>query len=218
MTDPKRSLDAIFDADRAMRQAEAQLLASGKQGLIRTLVSAVAEAKELGARNPAEAGMRLERLADLCAQVPGPEMTDALIDIMDYDEPPVRIAAGEALLDVAYEYYAEVARGIERALDAGRRGLAMCELPHVLAEVGEPSAMSLMKRFLDTDEPEIIAATIEAFVTLDDPDAVPLIERFSDDERTVAFDEADDETGATLGELAQEAAAALGGDEFEDDD
>ena len=111
MTDPKRSLDAIFDADRAMRQAETQLLSSGKQGLVRVLTSAIAEAKELAARNPVEAGMRLERLADLCAQVPGPEMTDALIGILDHDEAPVRIAAGEALLDVAYEYYAEVPRG-----------------------------------------------------------------------------------------------------------
>ena len=138
-------------------------------------------------------------------------MTDALIDILDHDEAPVRIAAGEALLDVAYEYYAEVARGIERALTRNHRGLAMCELPHVLAEVGEPSAMGLMKRFLATNAPEIIAATIEAFVTLDDPEAIAAIEPFVDDQRTVAFDEADDETGATLGELAQEAIEALGG-------
>ncbi len=211
MTDPKRSLDAIFDADRAMRQAETQLLSSGKQGLVRVLTAAITEAKELSARNPTEGGMRLERLADLCAQVPGPEMTDALIDILDHDEAPVRIAAGEALLDVAYEYYAEVARGIERALTRNHRGLAMCELPHVLAEVGEPSAMGLMKRFLATNDPEIIAATIEAFVTLDDPEAIAAIEPFVDDQRTVAFDEADDETGATLGELAQEAIEALGG-------
>ena len=36
-------------------------------------------------------------------------------------------------------------------------------------------------------------------------------EPFVDDQRTVAFDEADDETGATLGELVQEAIEALGG-------
>ena len=64
-----------------------------------------------------------------------------------------------------------------------------------------------------TATPEIIASTIEAFVTLDDPDAISAIEPFVDDQRTVAFDEADDETGATLGELAQEAIEALGGGE-----
>ncbi len=210
MTDPKRYLDEMFAADRALRQAEDQLMASGKKGLIRLLSQAVSEAKELSQRSPAEGTMRLERLADLCAQVPGPEMTDALIEILDDDEAQVRVAAGEALLDVAYEYYAEVARGIERALDAGRRGPAMGELPHVLAEVGEPSAVSLLKRFLDTDDADIIAAAIEAFVTLDDPEAIDAIRPFANDTRTVVFDEADAETGATLGELATEALQALG--------
>jgi HEAT repeat protein len=138
--------------------------------------------------------------------------------MLDHDEAPVRIAAGEALLDVAYEYYAEVARGVERALGRGHRGLSMCELPHVIAEVGEPSALGLLRRFLETGDPEIIAATIEALVTLDDPAAVAAIEPFLDDERTVSFDEADDETGATLAELAQEAIEALGGPDEGDDE
>ena len=77
--------------------------------------------------------MRLERLADLCAQVPGPEMTDALIDIMDYGKPPVRIAAGEALLDVAYEYYAEVARW-SVATDELEPSLVADEVERLMAE------------------------------------------------------------------------------------
>ncbi|MEM6959144.1 MAG: hypothetical protein AAF645_25910, partial [Myxococcota bacterium] len=116
------SLNAVFEADRALRTAERSLLAGDKSALVKELAAAVTEAKGLG--DVVEASMRLERLADLCAQVPGPEMADALIAILDEDEPSVRFAAGEALLDVAYDYYAEVAHAIDRALDRGDSGPA----------------------------------------------------------------------------------------------
>ncbi|MBW2718938.1 MAG: hypothetical protein JRD94_10415, partial [Deltaproteobacteria bacterium] len=102
--------------------------------------------------------MRLERLADLCAQVPGPRMTDALIAILNDAEPRVRVAAGEALRDLGYERYAELARGIERALDRNADGVAMSELPWVLAEIAEPSALALIRRFLDHSSPDVAAA------------------------------------------------------------
>ena len=92
--------------------------------------------------------LRLERLADLCAQVEGPEMADALIAILDDDAPSVRVQAAEALVDVGFERYAEVARAIERALARGEHGPAMQELPWVLCEIAEPSARPLIARFL----------------------------------------------------------------------
>src|SRR5690349_19337299 len=133
-------LDAIYRADRTIREEESQLLGSGDAATLGDLLGeAVAEAREL--RDRREAAIRLERLSDLCAQVQGPKMVDALIDILDDDDPGVRVAAGEALLDVGYERYAEVARAIERALEKKRVGPAMCELPWILAEIGEPSAL-----------------------------------------------------------------------------
>ncbi|HJL28630.1 MAG TPA: hypothetical protein RMI62_06140, partial [Polyangiaceae bacterium LLY-WYZ-15_(1-7)] len=63
-------LETIFDADRRLREAEAALLQTPRKALATLLADAVDEAVALDDR--AEAEMRLERLADLCAQVPGP--------------------------------------------------------------------------------------------------------------------------------------------------
>ncbi len=157
-----------------------------------------------------EGSIRLERLADLCAQVPGPAMADALIAILNDDEPRVRVAAGEALRDVGYERYAEVARAIERAIDRGDSGLAMSELPWVLAEIAEPSALPLIRRFLDHQSADVVAAAIEALSQLGEPNAVEDIQRFVDDARTVVIEDFDDETKTTIGELAQDALRELG--------
>src|SRR5690349_7196022 len=114
MKDLAQSLNALFDAERALRAAETSLLQNEPKALSELLARAVAEAKKIDDGD--ERRLRLERLADLCAQVAGPAMTDALIAILDEPTQAVRVAAGEALADVGYERYAEVARGIERAL------------------------------------------------------------------------------------------------------
>jgi HEAT repeat protein len=205
-------LSRIFDADRAMREAENSLLKQKRSDeLVTVLASAATEALSMDDRR--EATMRLERLADLCAQVPGPEMTDALIAILNDDEPRVRVAAGEALRDVGFERYAEVARGIERALDRGDAGPAMSELPWVLAEIAEPSALPLIRRFLAHSDANVVAAAIESLSQLQEPDAVTDLRAFLDDNRVVTIEDFEDETKTTLGELAQEALAELGVDD-----
>ena len=202
-------LERIFEADRMLRSAERKLLRNlSAKPLITLLEEATMEALQMSERT--EATMRLERLADLCAQVPGPKMTDAMIAILNDPEPRVRVAAGEALTDVAYERYAEVARGIERALDAGLSGPAMSELPWILAEVAEPSALLLIRRFLAHPDPDVVAAAIESLVQLGDPSAIEDLAPFVDDRRLVIIDDFEEETRTTLGELAQDALALLG--------
>lgn len=202
-------LQRIFDADRALRKAESVLLRKkGSEELISLLERETDHALRMEDRK--EGTMRLERLADLCAQVPGPRMTDALISILNDGEPRVRVAAGEALRDLGYERYAEVARGIERALDRNESGLAMSELPWVLAEIAEPSALSLVRRFLDHPSSDVVAAAIEALAQLRDPEAVADIERFVADSRIVTIEDFEDETKTTLGELAKDALEILG--------
>ena len=204
-----KELDRIFDADRSMRKAEAMLLRKKRsEELVSLLADATSKALTLDDRT--EATMRLERLADLCAQVPGPRMTDALIAMLNDGEPRVRVAAGEALRDVGFERYAEVARGIERALERGEDGLAMSELPWVLAEIAEPSAVPLIRRFLHHASPDVIAAAIEAMAQLQDPAAVEDLRRFTGDARIVTIEDFEEETKTTLGELAAEALVALG--------
>jgi len=202
-------LQRIFDADRTLRKAEASLLRNKRSSdLVALLHRETLHAASLEDRP--EATMRLERLADLCAQVPGPEMTDALIMILDDGEPRVRVAAGDALRDVGFERYAEVARGVERALDRAHDGLCMSELPWVLAEIAEPSALPLIRRFLDHPNADVIAAAIEALSQLGDPDAARDLERFVEDPRTVIIEDFEDETKTTLGELAQDALQIFG--------
>ncbi len=202
-------LHRMFDADRALREAESVLLRKRSSAELVAILERETR-KALQMKDRAEAAMRLERLSDLCAQVPGPRMTDALIAILGYREPRVRVAAGEALRDVGYERYAEVARGIERALDAGKDDPAMCELPWILAEIGEPSALPLIRRFLEHPNPDVIAAAIEAAAQLQDPDAIEDLEPFLGDVRQVIIEDFEEETKTTLGELAAEALEMLG--------
>jgi HEAT repeat protein len=202
-------LHRMFDADRTLRKAESILLRNKTASeLVSLLERETRGALAMGDRP--EAVMRLERLADLCAQVPGPRMTDALIAILDDPEPRVRVAAGEALRDVGYERYAEVARGIERALDRKADGPAMSELPWILAEIAEPSALPLLRRFLRHDDPDVIAAAIEALAQLQEPGAIADLERFVGDPREVILEDFEYETKTTLGELAEDALRMLG--------
>jgi len=202
-------LHRIFDADRTLRRAESALLQKkSSEELIAMLERETKNALHMEDRE--EGTLRLERLTDLCAQVPGARMTDALIAILNDGEPRVRVAAGEALRDVGYERYAEVARGIERALEASAEGLAMSELPWVLAEIAEPSALSLIRRFLDQPSSDVIAAAIEALAQLGDVEAVPDLQRFVGDSRVVTIADFEHETKTTLGELAADALEMLG--------
>jgi HEAT repeat protein len=208
---PEQFLETIFRADRELRDAEAHLMETRDQNtLVDILWKATEAARKMQDRR--EGAVRLERLADLCAQVSGPRMTDALILILDDEDPAVRVAAGEALLDVGYERYAEVARGIERVLEKKHKGSSMAELPWVLAEIGEPSALGLIRRFLENEDAEVCASAIEALATLTDPGAIPALEALVDDEREVSIDDGESETTTTIGELAVEAIAELGGE------
>jgi HEAT repeat protein len=204
---PKDHLTAIFDADRALRTAEAQLVKADANALAELLAMAVDEAKAL--TDAAEAELRLVRLADLCAQVPGQPMVDALVRVLDEENPAVRVQAAEALVDVAYDRYVEVARSIERLLERGADGPAMRELPWVLAEVGEPSAAKLISRFLTQETPEIVASAIEALAQLQDPSAVPALRKLQDDAREVTMDDGHEEHTTSIGYLASEAVEAL---------
>lgn len=211
MTSHATTLSALFDADRALREHERTLLSADHAALRPLLSQAVAEAKELRDRH--EASLRLERLADLCSQVHGPEMVDALISILDDETPSVRVEAAEALVDVGFERYAELARGVERALGDSDGGPALQELPWVLVEIAEPSARQLIARFLKHAQVEVVASAVEALAELGDPAAVKDLRPLQDDPRPVELDEDDDDTVATLGDLVCETLAELEGGE-----
>jgi HEAT repeat protein len=201
-------LNQLFEADRAMRRAESQLFhTEDPEELARLFDKEVQEAIAMGATDESE--LRLLRLADLCAQLDDPRMADSLIAILNDERPHIRVAAGEALLDVAYDRYADVAHGVERALERSNTGLAMMELPWILAEVGEPSALPLIRRFLESPSAEVIGAAVEALASLGDPNAIPFLEPLKNDTRVVTMDEGEEEIAIPLGQLVREAIQEL---------
>jgi HEAT repeat protein len=210
MADPRALLESLFDADRALRAAEDAFLESGEnQRLAATLSAAVAEATAL--TDEEEQELRLMRLADLCAQVQGPETVDALLSILDHEEPAVRNEAGECLIHVAFERFKEVALGVERLLDRGHDGGSMEELPFVLTEVRDPDPLPLVVRFLAHPRAEVVASAIEAIASFGEPTAVRHLTKLTKDTREVILPELDD-AKATIGDLAADAIAELEGD------
>jgi len=204
---PSEALERMFTADRQALEAEEELLSAPTDELSAMLSKSVEEA--IDHEDEDESELRLLRLADLCAQVPGPEMADALITILDHPEPAVRTEAGESLLDVAYERFKEVARAVERALDRDHEGLSMQELPFVLTEIRDPDPIPLVARFLTHANPIVVAAAIEAMAAYGDPQAAKHLEPLLEDERIATLEDVDD--GPTMiGELAAAALEELG--------
>ena len=204
------ALDRIFNADRLALEAEEELLETPAGQLAGFLSEAVSEAVALS--DPDESELRLLRLADLCGQVPGPEMVDALLLILDHREASVRTEAGEALLDVAFKRFKEVARGIERALARQHDGQSMQELPFILTEIRDPDPVPLVARFLQHGSGAVVAAAIEALAGFGDPSAAPHLKALLDDTREATLEDVD-EGPTVIGDLAADALEELGVDE-----
>jgi HEAT repeat protein len=200
----REQLEKLFEADCKVREAEASLLADAGGDELETALERAAD-HAAGLAEGADGTARLVRLADLCAQVQGPRMADTLIRILNHEDPQVRVAAGEALRDFAYDRYAEVGRAIERAFASDLRGPALAEVPWILAEIAEPSAVPLIARCLKHQDAEVVASGIEALAEIGDPEAIALLKPLAKDKRVVDLDEGDASFSTTIGELAQEA-------------
>jgi HEAT repeat protein len=202
-------LDALFDAERRARELHAELVDAPHAELVPELSEAARTA--LTAGDDEDAAVRLVRIALLLGDLEGDTVVDLLIDILGSEAPEARIAAGEALEALAFERFKEVALGIERAVTRLPKGSpALTELPFLLAEVGEPGCVKLIGQFLKHDDPEAVAAAIEALAELGDPSAAPLLAPLERDARQVQLDDEDGEADrVAIGELAHEARELL---------
>jgi HEAT repeat protein len=209
--DPAITLKALFDAERAVRETQDELVAADPAVLIPILERATREALELDELDEDESSLRLVRLAALLGELQGDRAVDLLIDILGCDEPDARRAAGEALSSLAWDRFKEVALGVERALERLPEGNpALAELPYLLAELPEPGAVKLIGRFLAHRDPDAVAAAVEALVETGDRAALPLLDPLSADTRKVQLeDEGGTQGQATIAELVAEARALL---------
>jgi HEAT repeat protein len=212
------TLGKLFDAERAVRRLHDELTGAPADQLLDVLSDAIgAAARE---KDEDEASLRLVRIASLLGEQEGPRAVDALIDVLASEHPEARRAAGEELEGLAYDRFKEVAQGTERALTRLPVGSpALPELPYILAEVPEPGVTKLLERFLRHQDPDAVAAGIEALVEIGDPAHAPLIEPLVGDKRTVelAEDGADAASEVTLGELAEEALSLLSPDDEDEE-
>lgn len=204
---PDKLLEHIFEADRSAEAAEATLLQTPPVQLVELICQATASALSLD--EPLERTRQLRRLADLSAQIPGPEMIENLVAILDSEDATSRLNAGEALLDLAYERYAEFARTVKRLVEQAHQGPSMSELPFIVAEVAEPSAVSLISAFLQLNDADAVAAAIEALVVVGDPSAQSLLKPLLNDSRTVTLHDEQETLTVSLADLAAEAMGAL---------
>lgn len=213
-----RSLNQLFDAERAVRRLHDELAEQPENELLEGLLEALPPALQHADED--EAALRLVRIASLLGELSGPRVVDALIDVMGSEHPEARRAAGEELEELAYERFKEVASGIERAIKRLPVGSpALPELPYLLSEIPEPGAVKLVGQFLSHPDADAVAAAIEALVEMGDPATMKLMQPLMGDQRTVELADEGGETMSevTIGELAAEAVEMLsdiaGGDD-----
>jgi hypothetical protein len=202
-------IEDLFAAERTVRELHGRIAGGKVADQLAALEVATAEALKVDDED--ESSVRLVRLADLLGELEGPKSADLLIDILGTDSLEARRAAGEALEDVAFDRFKELALAVERALDRLPHGhAALTELPFLLSEVPEPGVRRLLGRFLAHKDPEAVAATIEAIVDHGDVGAADLLLPLEKDERTVDMeDEEGDEGTVRIGDLAIEARTLL---------
>jgi hypothetical protein len=194
-------LAKLFEAERSVRALHTELAREDPKALLDTVAPAAREA--LALKDPAESNLRLVRIAELLADVPGEASADLLVDILGSDEGEARLSAGEALEERGYSRFKELALAVERAFDRlPKDSVALEELPYLLAEIPEPGVTKLLARFLSLTSAEAVSAAIEALVEVGDPSAVKLLEPIQKDARTVSVA---GESSITIGELAREA-------------
>jgi len=198
-------LKKLFEAERAVRALHGELVREDPATLLAAVAPAAREA--LAMKDDAEATVRLVRIAELLAEVPGDEAADLLVDILGTEHGEARLSAGEALEERGYSRFKELALAVERALARlPKDSVALEELPYLLAEIPEPGVTKLLGRFLELDSAEAVSAAIEGLVEVGDAAGAKLLEPLVKDPRTVSV--AGDAT-ITVGELAREATDLL---------
>jgi HEAT repeat protein len=208
MNDLSARLDELFSAERSVRRLHDDLAKQPVEALLGALEAAVKTAQK--SSDPAEVSLRLVRIGELLGEVGGPRAIDLLLDLMGASEPEARVVAGEALEELAYSRFKEVALGVERALGRlPKDSPALCEIPYMLAEIPEGGTVVLLRKFLALAEPEPVAAAVEALVEVGDPEAIPALRALANDKRTVSMESMTEEGSLTIGELAAEAVALL---------
>ena len=201
----KDVLTQLFDAEQRVRQHHAELAGAAPTELLPLLRDVV---RGGGGDDEDVAAARLSRVAAILGDLEGPEVVDLLVDIVDGPSSEARVVAAEALVELGFDRFKEVALGVERAFDRLSAGsLALQELPFVMAEIGEPGGVRVVSKLLSHADAEAVACAIEALSEMGDPAAIPALAKLEKDTRMVEIDE--DSERVSIGDLALEARSML---------
>ncbi len=205
-------LQALYAAERKSQAIHDQLADRGRDAVMGPLRAAIAEARALCETEDEEdeGAMRLICLSRLLGEFEGPEVADALIDVLDSASPEARREAGEQLKSLAYDRFKEVALATERALERlGEGAAALVELPFLLLEIPEGGVVKLLTKFLAHADADAVAAAIVALSDIGDPSVIGALEALRDDPRISAVGDEAEEIEESIGDLALAAIEVL---------
>ncbi|MBL8680523.1 MAG: hypothetical protein JNK05_15205 [Myxococcales bacterium] len=211
MGNESKHLSELIEANRRLFRARDAFFSSG-DNKARSKALAAEVDRALAGEPSVDAGMRLILLADLLVEIPGNESVQALLRILGHEDPGIRVSAGEALVEVLSDRWGEASRVVESAVATTLTTEALKELPFVLAEVGEPAGSSIVAKLLSHADADVAASAIEALVELGDATHLEAIKKLVDDKRPLSSEEdeeGEEDSGATLGELAADAVSVL---------
>lgn len=211
--DITKKIELLQRAEEDVRRLQDELIdaaAFTRKPTLAAMREAILEG--LGEGEGVEASIALVPLAEVLGELEGPEVCDLLIDILSSDEPEVRLCAGRALQDLAFDRFKEVAEATERAVTRlPHDSHSLRELPFVIGEVGEPGAAKILRGYLAHKDPEVVASAIEALAASGDPSAVSELRKLARDPRTVQIEDEGAEGQVSLGALVSEALSILEG-------
>ena len=208
--DVQKTLETLYNAERTFRGKLRAFHQVPKYKLIDVLAEHVQQALQV--TQPRERDARLMTLIRVLADIRGPRAIDLIIDILGCDSEEANRRASQVLEDLADERLSDLRDAISRAIKRLPSGhVALSELPFVVYNLRDVDRISLLRPFLDLQDPEPVAATIEAFIEIMDPSVKSLLEPFVDDNRVVLIDEGpgEDPEQLTVGQIASEAIQSL---------
>jgi HEAT repeat protein len=210
MANESKLLSDLIEANKRMLRARDAFFEQGdNKGRSKAIAAEIDRA--LSADAAGDAGLRLILVSDLLVEIQGPEGVKSLLRILGHEDPGVRVTAGEALVEVLSDRWAEASRSVEAAIGS-MTVEALRELPFVIAEVAEPAGGAIIGKLLAHADADVAASAIEALVELGDASHLDAIKKLVGDTRALTAEEQEGEEdvdGGTLGELASDAVEML---------
>ena len=199
------ALEGLFQAHAAVEVANEAVHDVPKEELVAAIQGEFKKAHALEDHD--EASLRFVALAEVLAELEGPEVVEMLIDVLDLEDSDARQVAGEALVGLASDRFAEVAHVVEKQLATRpASSTALRELTYVFAMIPDASSVKLLEKFLAHSEAAVVASAIEALVEIGDAAASRALHKLKNDKRQVSIeDDRDGDETVTIGQLAIEA-------------